>query len=86
VLWIVTKSSQNDTLPDTSMGAGGRDKDYRQRANIYGAFDHPINARFHYDPRATHDIANTTFVVIDFRLNNNRRVNVGRDILEQDAE
>ncbi|MBI5264765.1 MAG: hypothetical protein HY852_23465 [Bradyrhizobium sp.] len=82
MLWIVTKRSQNDTSPDTSMGAGGRVEDYRQWANIDGAFDHLINARFHYDPRATHDIANIPFVVIDCRLNSNRRINVGRDILE----
>jgi hypothetical protein len=82
VLRIITKRSQSDPSPDISMGAGSRNIDYRQWANIDGTFDHPINAGFHYDPRATHDIANIPFVVIDCRLNNNRRINVGRDILE----
>jgi hypothetical protein len=85
VLWIVTKRSQNDTSPDASMGAGGRVNDYRQWANIDGAFDHPINARIHYNARATHDVANIPFVVINCRLNNHRRINVGRHILEQDT-
>ena len=82
VLRIITKRSQNDPSPDISMGAGGRNKDYRQWANIDRAFDHPLNARFHYDPQTPNGVANIPFVVIDRRLNNNRRINVGRDMLE----
>lgn len=55
-------------------------------ANIDGAFDHPINARFHYYPWATNGVADILFVIIDCCLNNHRRINIGRDILEQDAE
>ena len=82
VLRIITKRSQNDPSSDIRLGAGSRNKDDRQWANIDGAFDHSINARFHYDPKTPHGVANVLFVVIDCRLDDNRRINVGRDILE----
>ena len=68
------------------MSAGGRNKHNRQWANIDGSFDHPVNARFQDDLQAPHGVANIPFVVIDCRLNDHRRIDVGRDVLEQDAD
>ena len=81
VLRIITKSSQNDPSPDTSIGTGSRNKDDRQWANIDGALDHPVNARFRYDSQTPHGASNILFGVMDRRLNNHRRIN-GRNMLE----